>query len=132
VTFTWRPVYGLPAAATVALLLMFAPARLSKTGPSLEPGKAAQVLVQFRLEASGARHVSLAGTFTNWKPVYELHETAPGLWAITLPLPAGVHDYSFVVDGMRWIPDPYAPQIQDGFGGTSSRLALMTPAMRES
>jgi 1,4-alpha-glucan branching enzyme len=88
--------------------------------------------VQFRLEASGARHVSLAGTFTNWKPVYELHETAPGLWAITLPLPAGVHDYSFVVDGMRWIPDPYAPQIQDGFGGTSSRLALMTPAMRES
>ena len=46
---------------------------------------------------------------------------------ITVPLTQGVHDYAFVVDGQQWVPDPYAPQINDGFGGTNSRLALLPP-----
>jgi hypothetical protein len=32
-----------------------------------------------------------------------------------------------VVDGREWVPDPYAPQIGDGFGGTNSRLTLLSP-----
>ena len=58
--------------------------------------------VQFRLQAPQASDVRLAGTFTNWQPQYELHEAAPGLWTITLPLPLGVHDYVFIVDGQQW------------------------------
>jgi 1,4-alpha-glucan branching enzyme len=85
------------------------------------------VFVQFRLDASASR-VQLAGSFTNWEPRYDLRQSAPGIWTITVPLTQGVHDYAFVVDGQRWIPDPYAPQIGDGFGGTNSRLALMSPA----
>jgi 1,4-alpha-glucan branching enzyme len=84
------------------------------------------VFVQFRLDASASR-VQLAGSFTNWEPRYDLRQSAPGIWTITVPLTQGVHDYAFVVDGQRWIPDPYAPQIGDGFGGTNSRLALMSP-----
>lgn len=84
------------------------------------------VFVQFRLEAAASR-VQLAGSFTNWEPRYELLQYAPGLWTITVPLTQGVHDYAFVVDGREWVPDPYAPQIGDGFGGTNSRLTLLSP-----
>ena len=71
--------------------------------------------------------VQLAGSFTNWERRYELHEMAPGLWSITVPLSLGVHDYSFLVDGEHWVPDPYASRVRDGFGGTNSRLTLMHP-----
>jgi Glycogen recognition site of AMP-activated protein kinase len=89
-------------------------------------GAPPQVFVQFRLEAAASR-VQLAGSFTNWEPRYELLQYAPGAWTITVPLSQGVHDYAFVVDGREWVPDPYAPQIGDGFGGTNSRLTLLSP-----
>jgi 1,4-alpha-glucan branching enzyme len=82
--------------------------------------------VQFHLETAAMR-VQLAGSFTNWEPRYELRQSAPGIWTITVPLTEGVHDYAFVVDGQQWVPDPHAPQIGDGFGGTNSRLALLHP-----
>jgi 1,4-alpha-glucan branching enzyme len=85
-----------------------------------------RLFVQFRLQAE-ASNVRLAGSFTNWEPAYELHQMAPGVWTITVPLSQGVHDYAFVVDGQQWMPDPYAPRINDGFGGTNSRLTLLLP-----
>jgi len=85
------------------------------------------VYVQFRLEAAGASRVALAGNFTGWEPRYELQETAPGSWSIVLPLRPGVHDYAFVVDGRHWVADPYAPRVDDGFGGANSRIALLPP-----
>ena len=88
--------------------------------------------MQFRLQVREASTVRLAGSFTNWQPLYDLHETAPGLWTVTLPLPWGVHDYAFVVDGSRWVPDPYTLQIDDGFGGTGSRIALLPPDASQS
>ena len=124
-----RPAFALAAAAVVVLLLVMPYAR---PRPEAEPqgGNAStdpQVFVQFRLDAPASR-VQLAGSFTNWEPRYDLRQSAPGVWTITVPLTQGVHDYAFVVDGQRWIPDPYAPQIGDGFGGTNSRLALMSPS----
>jgi hypothetical protein len=89
-------------------------------------GAPPHMFVQFRLEAAASR-VQLAGSFTNWEPRYELLQYAPGVWTITVPLTQGVHDYAFVVDGREWVPDPYAPQIGDGFGGTNSRLTLLSP-----
>ncbi len=49
------------------------------------------------------------------------------MWSVTVPLEPGVHDYAFVVDGEQWRPDPLAPSVDDGFGGTNSRLALLPP-----
>jgi hypothetical protein len=89
-------------------------------------GAPPHMFVQFRLDAAASR-VQLAGSFTNWEPRYELLQYAPGIWTITVPLTQGVHDYAFVVDGREWVPDPYAPQIGDGFGGTNSRLTLLSP-----
>jgi hypothetical protein len=122
-----RPVYGVFAAIAVAVLIGWSPFERSLSGPSAGDSRDPQLFVQFRLQAPEAMTVRLAGTFTNWQPRYELHESAPGIWTITLPLTPGVHDYVFVVNGEQWVPDPHAPQIDDGFGGTNSRLALLVP-----
>jgi hypothetical protein len=117
--FRWRPAYVLVGAAAVLLLTVFVP-YTSQTSDS-------RLFVQFRLDAPDAMDVRLAGSFTNWQPRYELHEASPGIWTITLPLSAGVHDYVFVVDGQRWVADPYAQKVDDGFGGVNSRIALVPP-----
>lgn len=131
VELQWRPAYGIVAAAIV-MLIAFLP--FGWRAPAAEPPSLAAVgstdprlFVQFHLDAPDAMDVRLAGSFTNWQPRYELHQASPGVWTITLPLSAGVHDYVFVVDGQRWIADPYAQKVDDGFGGVNSRIALVAP-----
>jgi hypothetical protein len=127
-----RPITVRPALALAGMAAVVVLAVVPYLGREESPGLATvapaapSVFVQFRLEAMASR-VQLAGSFTNWEPRYELREAAPGIWSITVPLTQGVHDYAFVVDGQRWVADPYAPQIGDGFGGTNNRLALLTP-----
>jgi hypothetical protein len=128
VSLTVRPAYGLAAAAALALFIVYAPSRqpadvTPATAVALEP----QLFVQFRLEAPHASDVRIAGSFTGWKPSHQLHQAAPGLWTVTLPLPRGVHDYAFLVDGTEWVADPFAQQVNDGFGGINSRIALLAP-----
>jgi hypothetical protein len=89
--------------------------------------EAPQIFVRFELAASGATDVRLAGSFSGWEASHEMTPVGPGLWAVTLPLEPGVHDYVFLVDGEHHVVDPYAPRVADGFGGYSSRLALLTP-----
>lgn len=123
-----RPAFALAGAAVVLALAWVPSGRLMRSTPEQAAAgpTEAHVFVQFRLDAAAMR-VQLAGSFTNWEPRYELRQTAPGIWTITVPLTQGVHDYAFVVDGRQWVPDPHAPQIGDGFGGTNSRLALLSP-----
>jgi hypothetical protein len=121
---SFRPAVALAGAAAVLVLL--AVPYFGSNSATGAGGQPAAVFVQFRLEAMASR-VQLAGSFTNWEVRYELREAAPGVWSITVPLPHGVHDYAFVVDGQQWVADPYAPQIGDGFGGTNNRLALLPP-----
>src|SRR5687767_11116690 len=128
VSLTVRPVYGLAAAAALVLFVVYAPSRqpadvAPATAVALEP----QLFVQFRLEAPAATDVRIAGSFTGWKPSHQLHQAAPGLWTVTLPLTRGVHDYAFLVDGTEWVADPFAQQVNDGFGGVNSRIALLAP-----
>ena len=135
VRLTFRPAYGLAGAAFAAAAALVvvpamdrdAPAPVVVTVPAA--GTASPVVyVQFRLEAPRARQVALAGTFTGWQPSLTLDETEPGVWTALVPLHPGVHDYVFVVDGSRWMPDPHAPQqVDDSFGGTNSRISLPAP-----
>lgn len=130
VRITLRPAYAFAAVALLALLIPLGdvPAVLRTGSPDSAgaPGSV-PVYVQFRLDAPAASRVVLVGSFTNWQPVYELHETAPGLWSVLVPLSPGVHDYAFVVDGEQWVVDPKAPRVADSFGGVNSRLALPPP-----
>ena len=123
-----RPAFALAgvAALVIALLVLYGHERPSVSTLAAGGPADPQVFVQFRLDAQASR-VQLAGSFTNWEPRYELRQSASGIWTITVPLTQGVHDYAFVVDGQHWVPDPYATQIDDGFGGINSRLALLSP-----
>jgi len=122
-----RPAFAFAAVAAVMVLLVMPYLRPLPSSDSTQAAGGPtdpHVFVQFHLETAAMR-VQLAGSFTNWEPRYELRQSAPGVWTITVPLAQGVHDYAFVVDGQQWVPDPHAPQIGDGFGGTNSRLALL-------
>jgi AMP-activated protein kinase-like protein len=130
ISFQFRPAYVVAAAAAVAIIVLMLPIARPRASSALSEARldnGRTLLVQFRLQASDASTVRLAGSFTNWQPQYELHQSAPGIWTITLPLPLGVHDYAFVIDGQRWVPDPYAQAVDDGFGGTNSRIAILPP-----
>jgi len=127
----WRPAYAAFALAGVLAVGMAVPqlpGGLAPAGPTAEAGAGAgPVLVQFRLDAPLAQTVRLAGDFTGWKPDVSMVRSG-NTWTVVVPLEPGVHDYVFVVDGERWVPDPMAPAVEDGFGGLNSRLAVLTAA----
>jgi len=112
-----------PALALAAALVLW----LGRSqGPMATPGSEAAITVHFVLSAPGARAVSVAGTFNQWDPRATplVRTTANGMWTATLKLPAGHHQYAFVVDGVRWVPDPAAPAVDDGYGRRNSVLTL--------
>ena len=86
---------------------------------------ASQVLIQFHLDAPAAQQVALAGDFTGWQPTYALTRSDNGSWTIVVPMSPGVHEYAFIIDGERWIADPMAPAVEDGFGGQNSKIAVL-------
>lgn len=133
-TVSVRPIWGLLAAAALAALILIpmdgapppaaVPAQADAAGATAET-EGVTVFVQFRLHAPAASEVRLAGTFSGWEPVHQLHPAPDGSWSILVPMDPGIHDYAFLVDGTEWKPDPAAPIIDDGFGGQNSRLALL-------
>jgi len=127
-----RPGFALGLAAALALVMVPVVRSSAPTGPGIvDPaggsGASAEVFVHFRLDAPGAASVRLVGDFTEWEPSLELHEVSPGVWTAMVGLQPGIHDYAFVVDGGEWVTDPLALEVDDGFGGTSSRLSILPP-----
>ncbi|CAN5701411.1 hypothetical protein BH23GEM6_BH23GEM6_18850 [soil metagenome] len=126
-----RPAYLFAGAMAMMLLALSiqlpGAAGLDDRGAAA-PSSDQRLFVQFRLDTGDASTVALAGSFTEWQPHHDLREVAPGVWTALIALEPGVHDYLFVVDGEEWIPDPVAHPVDDGFGGTNSRLFLASPS----
>jgi hypothetical protein len=122
--FTLRPAFGLAAAA----LAFFAwTAQFASAGPDAAAPAAQRMVVEFRLAAPDAGSVSLVGDFNEWQPVHQLRQVSEGVWSVSVTLEPGVYDYGFVVNGATLRLDPLAPRVSDGFGGESSRLAVLAP-----
>jgi enterochelin esterase family protein len=86
-----------------------APARRAQTPPIVSPERLPDGGVTFRLRAPKANEVKVAGQFG---PETALTKNTQGVWSVTLPnVPAGVHEYRFVVDGLTVI-DPQNPMIK--------------------
>ena len=81
-------------------------------------------LVRFALVKPGAREVSLIGDFNGWTPGATplTGQGVDGVWAASVPVAPGRHEYAFIVDGERWVADPYATTVNDEFGTSSSVL----------
>lgn len=124
---------ALAAAAAIVLFLVRAGATTGvRPGSETRVAVRDSVLVRFVLYAPGAHHVAVAGTFNQWD-----RNAAPlvpagvsGVWTTTLALPAGQHQYAFVVDGARWVVDPGAPAVDDGFGRRNSVVAVTRAGAR--
>lgn len=78
--------------------------------------------VDFVLECAGAEEVYLCGDFNKWQPAsLPMIGTAnPGTWKKRLVLPAGRHEYKFVVDG-KWLHDAEASEnVRNIYGSFNS------------
>lgn len=88
------------------------------------PGWAGREVV-LEFQSPGARQVMLAGDFNGWgrETGQVRSDNRDGHWVFRVRLEPGRYNYSFVVDGKKWLPDPGAPGIiPDGFGGMNSVL----------
>ena len=74
--------------------------------------------VNFALHAPDASEVFIAGTFNDWNPqVRPLRCDKKGTWRTWMNLPAGQHEYRFIVNG-AWQEDPQAGERTDNPFGT--------------
>lgn len=120
---TWQRWAALPvAAALVAAVTFFLTTRLS------EPSAPDTVIVRLVLEAPEAMEVSVVGDWNGWDPTAHplLDRNRDGVWEIELRLKRGQeHQYQFLIDHERWVPDPGSPlRVEDGFGGFNSILQI--------
>ncbi len=85
------------------------------------------VPTQFILEAPEASRVTLVGAFNEWDPQASplVATGTPGVWELSVLLTPGRHEYAFVVDGVRWTPDPRAPQVADPDFGRPNSVAMV-------
>ena len=76
--------------------------------------------IRFTLQwPSGAREVSVAGSFSQWKPL-SMRRQRDGSFTLTTAVPAGTHEYRFVVDG-NWTTDPdNASYVLNPYGSANS------------
>lgn len=99
-----------------------------ETGVKLAPPPFAEnPVVRFELAAPEAGRVTLVGDFNGWdrQATPMRRAKTPGSWTVSVPLERGRHAYGFVVDGVRWVPDPMAPLAPaDGFGGVNSIIVV--------
>jgi enterochelin esterase family protein len=86
-----------------------APARRAQAPPIASPELLPDGGVRFRLRATNATSVKVTGQFG---PETAMTRDERGIWSVTVPnVPAGVHEYRFVVDGLSVI-DPQNPMIK--------------------
>ena len=73
--------------------------------PDAKKGKTTRVA--FSVRAKEGSKVFLAGSFNDWNPTAKemTDKLGDGVFVATVSLPAGVHEYKFVIDGI-WCADP--------------------------
>ena len=101
-----------------------APVAALPAAPTIAEGS----VVRFVIQAPGASTVSLVGDFNAWNVGATPLEATEreGIWTVTVPLPAGRHEYAFVVDGVRWMPDPNAPSAGTADFGPANSVVTVT------
>lgn len=86
-----------------------------------------RVTVHFEIHAPDAQDVELIGSFTGWQTgrIQLAGPDASGHWTAEVELPAGRHEYGFLVNGREWRSDPGAEMWRsDGFGRNNAVIEL--------
>jgi hypothetical protein len=70
--------------------------------PIVNPRAEKDGAITFTFHGTPGRRVALVGDFNNWDPfMTPLKETAPGVFSVTVRVPAGGHWYYFMTEGRR-------------------------------
>ena len=93
------------------------------SAPQLAPDSPT-TLVRLIVMQPDAKAVAVAGDFNGWNPSQTPLERVSGdAWAVTIALRPGRYEYMFVIDGNRWVADPFAAERHDdGFGSQNAVL----------
>jgi len=102
--------------------------RVAQQATVASPASDTVQLVRFVFVDSKAASVQLVGDFNEWtRGSTQLKPSgAPGVWAVSVALTPGRHEYAFIVDGNRWVADPLALKSSDDFGTESSVIRVGT------
>jgi len=128
--FTLSPLGGLALAAGFGGLMALAGVGATRA-LTVSPAVVAQApdtvhVVRFVLSDAQARQVALVGDFNGWsrEATPLMPSEVEGRWIVEVVLPAGRHEYAFLVDGERWVTDPTAATQRDEFGQESSVVRI--------
>ena len=74
-----------------------------------------------------AERINIVGDFNNWSvtadPLFD--RVGDGTWRVRIPLKPGRYEYKYLIDGKKWTPDLWNPDVvDDGFGGLNSVLVV--------
>ncbi len=126
-TLRLSPAAGALAMAVSAALLLLWPGSVPTTDPAAATGASSEVVTRFVFVAGEASSVHLTGDFVSWSRegivLEDLRGT--GIWIADVSLAPGVYQYTFIVNGTEWRPDPRAvSQVDDGFGQMNSVIIV--------
>ena len=136
--FRLSPITGLALAAGISAVIALSGVAIGSriSTPSsgisrtaLSPvGRDTVRLVRFVFVDSGASSVQLVGDFNAWtRGATQLNRSgAPGVWAVSVALTPGRHEYAFIINGSRWVADPLAVRSSDDVGTESSVIRVGT------
>ncbi|GHV84745.1 hypothetical protein AGMMS50230_03530 [Spirochaetia bacterium] len=95
------------------------------------PNRGPEGTLNFTFYAPSGETVTVAGSFNNWDPfMYELRETSPGRYSLSLPLPPGTYQYAFFYRGERRL-DPNNPRrIYTREGKAANEAAVENAVLR--
>ena len=118
------------AASGIAIGARISGNRVTPERTAAAPATDTVQLVRFVLVDRQASSVQLVGDFNEWtKGATHLAPSgAPGVWAVSVALTPGRHEYAFIVDGKRWVIDPLAIKSSDDFGTESSVIRVGSDA----
>jgi len=128
------PLAGLAMAASLAAIVSLGTLGIARSRPmtATPPTRVAAHVVHDTVNVvrfvfvGQAKTVSLVGDFNAWgaQPVALAPTGSNGTWSASVPLPSGRHEYAFIVDGQRWVADPFAPTSSDEFNTNSSIITV--------
>jgi hypothetical protein len=133
--FRLSPLAGLALAAGISAIIAVSGVVVgSRLGSSSElaarvatPARSDTVqLVRFVFVDRSAAGVEIVGDFNAWaRGSAQMRQSGvPGVWAISVPLSPGRHEYAFIINGTRWVADPLAVKASDDFGTESSVIRV--------
>ena len=93
------------------------------------PDSVAPRVMKFVLIAPQASHVSVVGDFNDWDRSATPAERQPdGTWTTWVQLTPGRHEYSFVIDGTHFVPDPSNPTTPSDEYGSKNSVVVVSGA----